>query len=216
MTDGARAEVPRRRDKRIFDLLLTVPLALALLPVVGLVWLALSIECRLLRRERASLVYRERRVSGGREFDLLKWRILRASLVDEERARHGAEVAIKHLERDPTNLTVVGSLVKKWYLDELPQLWNVLRGDMSLVGPRPWDVRAHRKGLPSGETVPKELIPCGIVGPVQAEKGRGDLRTEPEWRYLDAYRRSTTLQMIATDVDMLRRSLRTVLAGKGL
>jgi lipopolysaccharide/colanic/teichoic acid biosynthesis glycosyltransferase len=76
------------------------------------------------------VVYRQRRVGlGGAEFELLKLRTMEA---DAE--RKGAGLAVN--EGDP-RITRVGQLLRRLSIDELPQLWNVVRGDMSLIGPRP-------------------------------------------------------------------------------
>ena len=83
-------------------------------------------------RDRGRLLYRERRVSRGRPFELLKFRTLREDVLVE------ADGHVRPYEADHSNLTWAGRRVlKPMYLDELPQLWNVVRGEMSLIGPRP-------------------------------------------------------------------------------
>ena len=80
--------------------------------------------------DRGPVLYRQRRVGrGGEEFELLK---LRTMVVGAE--RQGAGYAVN--EGDP-RITRVGRVLRRLSIDELPQLWNVVRGDMSLVGPRP-------------------------------------------------------------------------------
>ena len=80
--------------------------------------------------DRGPVFYRQRRVGyRGQEFDLLK---LRTMVVGAERVGEGYAVN----EGDP-RITRVGRVLRRLSLDELPQLWNVLRGDMSLIGPRP-------------------------------------------------------------------------------
>ena len=75
------------------------------------------------------------------------------------------------LEADEANLTWAGRrLLKPWYLDELPQLWNVLRGDMSLVGPRPWPPSMVANQVASGLTYRNEFV-AGWTGPAQVQKG---------------------------------------------
>src|SRR5215218_8073093 len=119
--------------KRLLDLVVSAFLLLLASPVVAVVLLAFAIDVLLSQRDRGGILYRERRVSRGRTFDLLKFRTLRRDVLE----RTGGH-ARPH-EADPANLTWVGRRVlKPWYLDELPQLLNVLRGDISLVGPRPW------------------------------------------------------------------------------
>ena len=74
-------------------------------------------------------------------------------------------------EADETNLTWAGRrLLKPRYLDELPQIWNVFRGDMSLVGPRPWPPPMVANQVAKGFTYRNEFI-AGWTGPAQVEKG---------------------------------------------
>jgi lipopolysaccharide/colanic/teichoic acid biosynthesis glycosyltransferase len=101
----------------------SVALALAS-PALGLAALAVKLD------DGGPVLYRQRRVGlHGREFELVK---LRTMVVGAE--REGAGWAVN--EGDP-RITRVGRLLRRLSLDELPQLWNVVRGDMSLVGPRP-------------------------------------------------------------------------------
>jgi lipopolysaccharide/colanic/teichoic acid biosynthesis glycosyltransferase len=93
-------------------------------PLLGLAALAIKLE------DRGPVLYRQRRIGlNGEEFDLVK---LRTMVVGAE--RQGAGWAVN--EGD-ARITRVGRLLRRLSLDELPQLWNVVRGEMSLVGPRP-------------------------------------------------------------------------------
>ena len=93
-------------------------------PVLAVAAAAIKLE------DGGPVVYRQRRVGvGGAEFELLKLRTMEA---DAE--RKGAGLAVN--EGDP-RITRVGRLLRRLSIDELPQLWNVVRGDMSLIGPRP-------------------------------------------------------------------------------
>ena len=93
-------------------------------PVLAAAALAIKLE------DGGPVIYRQRRVGHeGRDFDLLK---LRTMVVGAE--RQGAGFAVN--EGDP-RITRVGRVLRRLSLDELPQLWNVVRGDMSLIGPRP-------------------------------------------------------------------------------
>jgi len=116
---------------------------------------AMGLDMAFRPADRGPWLYRERRVSRGREFELLKFRtlcreVLEAATEDEAHAR-------LH-EADPGNLTWSGRrFLKPWYLDELPQLWNVVRGDMSLVGPRPSHAVIVDSPLPGGLTVHQQV-----------------------------------------------------------
>ena len=93
-------------------------------PVLGVAAAAIKLE------DRGPVFYRQRRVGvHGTEFELVK---LRTMEIDAE--RKGAGLAVN--AGDP-RITLVGRLLRRLSIDELPQLWNVVRGDMSLIGPRP-------------------------------------------------------------------------------
>jgi lipopolysaccharide/colanic/teichoic acid biosynthesis glycosyltransferase len=93
-------------------------------PLLGLAALGIKLE------DGGPVLFRQERVGqGGEPFELLK---LRTMVVGAERLGAGAAV-----DRGDPRITRVGRLARRLSLDELPQLWNVLRGDMSLIGPRP-------------------------------------------------------------------------------
>jgi lipopolysaccharide/colanic/teichoic acid biosynthesis glycosyltransferase len=109
-------------------------------PLVGLAALAIKLE------DRGPVFYRQTRVGrGGEDFELLK---LRTMVVGAETM--GAGYAV---DRGDPRITRLGRLLRRSSIDELPQLWNVLRGDMSVIGPRPtlryqveqYDARQRRR-----------------------------------------------------------------------
>ncbi|MDQ3875992.1 MAG: sugar transferase [Actinomycetota bacterium] len=110
--------------KRAFDIAVATGGVAVASPVLALAALAIKLE------DGGPVLYRQRRVGkDGVEFELLK---LRTMVVGAE--RRGAGWAVN--EGDP-RITSVGRVLRRLSLDELPQLWNVLRGDMSIIGPRP-------------------------------------------------------------------------------
>ena len=112
------------RPKRVLDLVIAVPLFVVAAPVM----LAVAVWVR--RDSPGPVVFRQERVGlHGRPFRLLKFRTM---VVGAERL--GAGLAI---DRDDPRITRAGATLRRLSLDELPQLWNVIRGDMSIVGPRP-------------------------------------------------------------------------------
>lgn len=122
-----------RAAKRGLDLLVTALLSLVALPLVALLAVAVKLDS-----PGPAFFIQERVGRGGRRFRLIK---LRTMSRDAERRRDELVALSRdpgwlHLERDP-RVTRIGRLLRLTSLDELPQLWNVLRGDMSLVGPRP-------------------------------------------------------------------------------
>ncbi|HEY7397335.1 MAG TPA: sugar transferase [Gaiellaceae bacterium] len=125
------AESPHRRidvELRTLDLLLGAVFGLLLLPV------ALILSAIVLATTGRPVLYRGRRVGrGGRFFDMLKFRTLKPG-AEERIGQYLGEELVRRTEEE---LTGIGRFLKASQLDEIPQLWNVLRGDMSFVGPRP-------------------------------------------------------------------------------
>ena len=136
---GGRARLVALRPalKRGFDILAAAALLIALLPLFGLLAL-------IIRRDGGPVFYAHRRVGqGGREFGCLKFRSMvtdsdhrLALLLEGDPAIRQEWEATRKLRNDP-RVTRIGRMLRATSLDELPQIINVLRGEMSLVGPRP-------------------------------------------------------------------------------
>lgn len=136
---GKRWEVPVRRNgynlwKRGMDIGVSFVLLVLLHPVMLVAALAIWVE------DRGPVLFRQRRVGrGGRMFDVLKFRTM---FVNADQMKTELEKLNKHdgpifkIERDP-RVTKVGRILRKLSIDELPQLINIFRGQMSIVGPRP-------------------------------------------------------------------------------
>jgi lipopolysaccharide/colanic/teichoic acid biosynthesis glycosyltransferase len=161
-------------------------------------------------RDRGRLLYRERRVSRGRPFDLLKLRTLRESVLAQA-AGH-----VRPFESDVANLTWAGRRVlKPLYLDELPQLVNVLRGEMSLVGPRPWPPELVERQLARGVDY-RLRVTAGWTGPAQVSKGR-DVEFEALDRaYVELLETRPAREVVRHDLRILRRTVATMLRREGL
>jgi lipopolysaccharide/colanic/teichoic acid biosynthesis glycosyltransferase len=207
------AHVPARgpRAKRALDLAVSGLLLLVLAPVIVAVWMLVTLDALVCRRDRGRALYREARISAGREFDLLKFRTLRASVL-ERAAGH-----VRPFEADKGNLTWAGRRVlKPWYLDELPQLLNVVRGDMSLVGPRPWPPELVERQLAQGKDY-RLRVPAGWTGPAQVSKGGDPVRyADLDLDYVALFEGASPWRLVRYDLRILRQTLRTMLRGEGL
>lgn len=130
----ARLSRSQRALKRAFDLVVA---GLGLV-VTAPIWLVAAIAIKL--DSPGPVLYRQRRVGeGGRPFVMLKFRSMYEDAEErlaELRPRSEVDGPLFKLRDDP-RVTRVGRWLRRWSLDELPQLWNVIRGEMSLVGPRP-------------------------------------------------------------------------------
>jgi lipopolysaccharide/colanic/teichoic acid biosynthesis glycosyltransferase len=198
------------RSKRALDLIVAGGLLLLLVPLLLVVLAAFALDVLVAPQDRGPLLYRERRVSRGRPFDLLKFRTLRADVLD--RAAGHARL----LEADAANLTWVGRrLLKPWYLDEVPQLLNVLRGDISLVGPRPWPPELVERQVAEGLSYRNE-IPAGLTGPAQVTKGSGRRFADLDLVYVERLRTLSSAGLVRYDLEILIRTLRVIARGEGL
>jgi putative colanic acid biosynthesis UDP-glucose lipid carrier transferase len=207
--------VPYRLSKRIVDRTAAGVLLLVLSPLFAFAFVVLGLDMLLVRRDRGTWLYRESRISKGRRFGLLKFRVLRRDALDRLRSSEGAFARL--FEREEGNLTWAGRVLKRMYLDELPQLVNVLRGDMSLVGPRPWPVAMVEKQVSEG-FVYRNQIMAGWTGPAQVSKDSPKRRqaTEFDLAYVEACRTLSAHRLLRYDLGLLASSLATMLRGRGL
>lgn len=198
------------RAKRALDLVATILGGLSILPLLlllsGLVWL----------ESRGPVFYRAQRMGrDGKLFSCVKFRtmvpdaegVLRRMLKENPKAR--VEYRRYHKLREDPRVTRVGRLLRKTSLDELPQLWNVLRGEMSLVGPRPYLPRESAEiGVAQGEIL--RVYP-GITGPWQVGGRNGT--SFGERVQIDAY--YVRNWSIWLDLVILAHTVRTVMASRG-
>jgi exopolysaccharide biosynthesis polyprenyl glycosylphosphotransferase len=196
----------RRAVKEVVDRIGATILLLLFAPLMALVALFVLVD------SRGGAVYRQRRVGkDGREFTILKFRTMvagahgvRDALADRN---EGAGPLFK-LRRDP-RVTRVGAVLRRYSLDELPQLLNVLTGSMSLVGPRP---PLPEESASYGPDIRRRLlVKPGLTGLWQIS-GRSDLSWEEavrlDLRYVEDW-------SLALDSVILWKTLRAVIHGQG-
>jgi lipopolysaccharide/colanic/teichoic acid biosynthesis glycosyltransferase len=201
-------DIPYSLAKRLLDKTVAGALLLLLSPLVLVVLLAMALDLAAVARDRGPFLYREPRISRGRTFDLLKFRTLRTEVATEGHARLR--------EADPANLTWAGRrILKPWYLDELPQLLNVLRGDISLVGPRPWPPELVERQVAEGKDYRLRIM-AGLTGSAQVTKGGDQLFADLDERYVEACRTLGGWALVRHDLRILRRTVRVLARGEGL
>lgn len=204
--------VVRRRGKELRERLIAVVLLGLTAPLFVAVALAIKLEGLFSRRARGPVLFAEDRMSNGRVIPLLKFRTLTA---DALAGLPPGPTHIKHLENE-TTLTRTGRVLKRWYLDELPQLINIVRGEMALIGTRPWPLDIYEAELARGITRKRDM-PAGLIGPVQAQKGTaGASDVDIDTEYWDALRTYSGWQLLRLDVAIVGRSLKVFFQHKGL
>jgi exopolysaccharide biosynthesis polyprenyl glycosylphosphotransferase len=184
-----------RGGKRALDAALAAAALLCLAPVLAGCALAMRLA------DGPGVIFRQERIGlHGRPFTLLKFRTLRPA--DEHESATLWSVA------DDDRMSRAGRLLRRTSLDELPQLWNVLRGDMSLVGPRPerpYFVTQFSQTLPG--YADRHRMPAGITGLAQVHGLRGDTSIADRARFDNHYIDSWTLWQ---DVSILLRTAAAV------
>ncbi len=189
-----RASFYRRRGKRWLDLALAVPALVLAAPAGALAALAVRLGLG------SPVLFRQRRPGlGGAPFEILKFRTLRESAGADGRPLPDAE-----------RLTPLGRWLRRTSLDELPELVNVLRGEMSLVGPRPLLLEYLDRYTP--EQARRHEVRPGITGWAQVH-GRNAVGWEERFRLDVEYVDRLSLGL---DLAILARTALQVLSGRGV
>ncbi|MBO4374958.1 MAG: exopolysaccharide biosynthesis polyprenyl glycosylphosphotransferase [Lachnospiraceae bacterium] len=194
LTEANPFEYEERVIKRLFDIILSLVLIILMSPLM------LITACCIKISDRGPVFYRQIRCTkNAREFTMLKFRSM---IVDAE--KNGVAVLAK--EKDP-RITPVGAVIRKLRIDELPQLFNVLKGDMSFVGPRPERPEFIRKYI---EDMPefsyRMKIRAGITGYAQLY---GKYNTKPydklkfDLYYMEQYSLWLDIRLIILTVKIL-------------
>jgi exopolysaccharide biosynthesis polyprenyl glycosylphosphotransferase len=191
-----------RMLKRCMDIAISVLLLVLLAPLIALIALMVRLD------SKGPTLYRQTRVGkNGRRFELLKFRTmaLGSDCLDQELMERSIDPDWLVMERDP-RVTRVGRFLRPNSLDELPQLWNVVRGEMSLVGPRPLSERDD-EGVSGWRRHRLDLVP-GITGYWQV-LGRNNISfremLEIDYAYVACWSLWQDLKLLARTVPAVLR-----------
>ncbi len=196
----------QRVAKRLIDLILGVAILLVTLPVMALVAIVIRLD------SPGPVIFRQQRVGeNARLFTMYKFRSMTADAEQRQGSvtPHTISGKVIHKRADDPRVTRIGRLLRRLSLDELPQLINVLRGEMSLVGPRPempWIVARYDPWQYQRLAVPQGMTSWYVVN------GRSEvpmhLNTEQDLRYIRDY-------SLLVDLKILWKSMGAVLRGRG-
>ena len=189
-----------RIAKRVFDLVIASIAMILVAPVM------LAAALVVWTQGGKGVLFRQARITrDGRVFQVLKFRTMRP--VDE------AEAAPQWSYADGARVTRVGRILRKTSIDELPQLWNILRGDMTLVGPRPErPFFVERFSAANPRYAQRHRVACGLTGLAQVSGLRGDTSISDRARFDNFYIENWSLWM---DVKVLIRTVVEVFGAKG-
>jgi len=200
MVDRLGLTVEQRFFKRLFDLVLSVLGIIVTSPVMLLAAILVRFT------SKGPVIYKQTRITAGnREFDVLKFRTMYEHAEDET----GPVLS----SADDPRITKVGRILRNLRLDELPQLFNVLKGDMSFVGPRPerpFFVEQFSKEIP--EYTYRYLVKAGITGYAQIY-GKYDTSAEDKLKYDLLYIRDYSLML---DIKLILQTLKVFRGSKAV
>ena len=184
--------------KRFIDILLSAAGLLVLSPVLLIIAVLIKVD------SKGPVLFKQKRVAKGKEhFQILKFRTMYADVPKD---------VPTHLLADPeSKITKIGRFLRKSSLDELPQIWNILVGEMSIIGPRPalwnqFDLIAERDKYGANDVRP------GLTGLAQI-MGRDELPIDVKAKYDGDYAQNITF---ANDVKIFFGTITSVLGAKGV
>lgn len=210
LTESLKVPFP----KLIFDKLVAFVILTFCLPIVAVLLLINFIEGLLIPENRGPLFFYYNAVSGGKVFKKWKIRLIKEKYIDKELQAKGDWHAYQK-EWMPEARTHLGAFVKKFYLDEIPQFYMVLKGDMSLVGPRPLAIHHYERDLAQGN-VTRKLIRGGLLGYGHVRKGTSDFgKPEFEYEYVNRYLHYSPFQLLMTDLYVIWRGIVVMSKGGG-
>ena len=183
-------------------------------PLLGMIALAIKVEGLLDPKAKGPAIWTTTRISQGERFRMYKFRTVRARRHPDDYDQPGKRYTTYQTNPDATQ---VGRFLLKWYLDELPQLFNILRGEMRLVGPRPVPPWEYELELSEGADS-KRQVKAGWTGLTQAYKGQSASRHENmrlDAKYVREISTMSPGQRLRYDLSLLFQTLGTVLRGEG-
>ena len=200
--------------KLLFDKVVASVILLLCLPIIAALFIFNRVEGALVRENRGPLFFYYKAVSRGKVFKKWKIRIIKEKFIDDNLKKKGDWHAFKN-EWIPEARTVMGAIVKKFYLDEIPQFYNVLLGDMSIVGPRPLAVHHYTRDLEQGN-VPRSLVRGGLLGYGHVRKGTSEFG-DPKYEYEYVYRHLhyPWYRILGLDLYIIWRGLTVIVRGGG-
>jgi lipopolysaccharide/colanic/teichoic acid biosynthesis glycosyltransferase len=206
--------LPPRFWKTAFDKVVGLVMVVLAAPVLFLLKLAYVLEGWLIPENKGPMLYFYYAVSAGQRIRKYKIRLIKMKCIDPEVAKRHDWIAYS-AEWTSESRTNVGRFVKKFYLDELPQFFSVLKGDMSIVGPRPLSVRHYERDFAQGN-VTRLLVRGGLLGLGHVNKGTPEMGNPVyEYEYIDQYLKRSSFGLLLLDLWIIWRGIALMVKGGG-
>ncbi len=201
--------------KRAFDLFFSLAILLLFLPIVIISFVAIFFE--LISRGRISpFIISEQRISRDKPFELYKLNMYKPKSLENYKknsSQFQKYGTFSYLQKDIDSIHGFGKIMKKLYLDELGQLFNIIKGDMSIVGPRPLPPLYEE----NKEDV-RKILKAGLVCfASNGSKNEGSVLSGKidDREYLRIYESGNTIELIKTDLVVMLDGFRAMLKAKG-
>ena len=206
--------LPPRFWKSLFDKLISLLILILSTPVLLTVCISYFLEGIFIKENKGPIFFFYWAISGGKKFAKYKIRLIKEEFIDTEKAKENEWIAYS-AEWNSESRTHTGSFVKKYYLDEIPQFLSILKGDMSIVGPRPLSTLHYERDLEQGN-VTRKLLKGGMLGLGHINKGT-DLMGDPsfEYEYIDHYIKRTSFSLLCLDLWIIYKGIILILKGGG-
>ena len=207
-------ELPNRFFKSAFDKLIALIMLLIAVPILLLLKLTYLIEGMIWPENKGAMLFYYNAVSAGKVIRKYKIRLIKTKYIEPEGARRGDWIAYS-AEWTPDSRTYVGQFVKKFYLDELPQFYSVLKGEISIVGPRPLSVLHYERDLAQGN-VTRKLLKGGMLGLGHINKGTSEMGNPIyEYEYIDQYLKRSSFGLLCLDLWIIWKGMQVIVRGGG-
>jgi lipopolysaccharide/colanic/teichoic acid biosynthesis glycosyltransferase len=191
-------------ERRVFEVITSVLGLCVLAPLMAIIAVLIKLE------SPGPVLFKQTRVGKGESpFEIMKFRSMRMAAPDEETVQTNVEDIDSYMFRPVGSKTVIGRTLRACSLDELPNLFNVLRGDLHIVGPRPDEPELVAQYRP--EWRQRHDVKPGITGVAQIH-GRTDLTYQETMAYDLEYVRNRSF---ALDVKIMLKTLAVVLRREG-
>lgn len=206
--------LPQRFAKLVFDKIVSFTLVVLAIPVLITLKILYVLEGFFIPENRGPMLFFYWGVSAGKRIKKWKIRLIKTKYIEPSGAARNDWQAFS-AEWSSESRTYVGAFVKKWYLDELPQFWSVLIGDMSIVGPRPLSELHYNRDLEQGN-VTRKLLKGGLLGLGHINKGTAEMgNPEYEYEYMEKYLSYSALGILMLDLYIIYKGVVLIVKGGG-
>lgn len=209
-----KESLPPRIFKTLIDRVIGSILVLISIPVLILLKIGFLIEGFLVPENKGPMFFYYNAVSAGKVIPKYKIRLIKTKFIDPIGASKHDWIAFS-AEWSPQSRTYMGGFVKKFYLDELPQFFSVVKGDISIVGPRTLSVLHYERDLAQGN-VSRRLIKGGLLGLGHINKGTANMGDPSyEYEYIDQYLNRSAWGLFTLDLWIIWKGVALMSKGGG-